>query len=580
MVARGVSVKAVRVAALQFAVGTDLAKNQAKALEIIDQAALSRPDLMVLPEFANHASWYRDGEHCYQVSLSLDGPFIKAVAAKALAAQCYIVLNVTLQREGNTCTGSSILFDRRGEILAVSDKQVLMGHENDYLTKAVQVTPVVETDIGRIGLYACMDGVIAETPRSLALRGAQILCNSLNSFAVDEASLHVPVRAAENKVFVVAANKVGSLIPEDQLSLVSQFTHIPQHYLYGAGESQVVAPDGTVIARASLANEEVLVVDIDPRWADDKSRPDGNSIFAHGRPELYQALAEAPRPITHLAHSRPMRVACWQGRSVGLEAIAELVAALPELDRRHDLLVLPELFFVPNINQLVYGEAFELSQMALVALRAALVPLRIHVAASFLEGGPDRLQHRGLLLHRGQMLLAQGQLHDSKRYTDRIELGQRIEIADTAFGRIGLVVGEDAIYPEVFRLLAMAGVDLVAISGHVQERWELDTGLLERAAENRLCLAFASRPHSVGASLLADLEEDFTLMTQWRERIFDGKINMPKIRLAPRFPGTCSAELHLERARNKVISSRTHLLNDRPWHLPLAAWHAFLPKTL
>ena len=69
-------------------------------------------------------------------------------------------------------------------------------------------------------------------------------------------------------------------------------------------------------------------------------------------------------------------------------------------------------------------------------------------------------------------------------------------------------------------------------------------------------------------------------MTQWRERIFDGKINMPKIRLAPRFPGTCSAELHLERARNKVISSRTHLLNDRPWHLPLAAWHAFLPKSL
>ena len=45
MVARGVSVKAVRVAALQFAVGTDLAKNQAKALEIIDQAAYQNPGL-------------------------------------------------------------------------------------------------------------------------------------------------------------------------------------------------------------------------------------------------------------------------------------------------------------------------------------------------------------------------------------------------------------------------------------------------------------------------------------------------------------------------------------------------------
>ena len=570
--------KPVRVAALQFAIGIDLAENQAKVLRMIDQAALSHPDLMVLPEFANHASWYSDSEHCYQVSLSLDAPFLKAVGAKAKAARCYIVLNATLQREGNTCSGSSILFDRYGEILAVSDKQVLMGHENDFLTKAVQVTPVVATDIGRIGLYACMDGVIAETPRSLALRGAQILCNSLNSFAVDEASLHVPVRAAENKVFVVAANKVGALIPEDQLSLVSQFTHIPQHYLYGAGESQVVAPDGTVMARASLANEEVLVVDIDPQWADDKSRPDGNSIFAHGRPELYQSLAEAPRPITHLAHARPMRVGCWQGRSTGTEAILELVAALPELDRNHDLLVLPELFFVPDINHLVYGEALELSQMALSALGVALASLKIYVAGSFLGAGQHLLQHHGLLLHGGQTLLAQAQLHDSKRYFGKIELGDKVEVADTSFGRIGLIVGEDAIYPELFRLLALAGVDIVVISGHVQERWELETGLLERAAENRLCLAFASRPHSVGASLLADLEEDFTLMTKWQKRIFDGKINMPKIRLAPRFPGICSAVLHLEQARNKVISSRTHLLNDRPWHLPLASWQGFLPE--
>ena len=43
-----------------------------------------------------------------------------------------------------------------------------------------------------------------ETPRGLAVRGAQLLINSLNSFAFDEASLHIPVRAPENKVFVIS----------------------------------------------------------------------------------------------------------------------------------------------------------------------------------------------------------------------------------------------------------------------------------------------------------------------------------------------------------------------------------------
>src|SRR5262245_19027825 len=118
-----------------------------------------------------------------------------------------------------------------------------------------------------------MDGVICETPRALALRGAQILCNSLNSFALDEASLHVPVRAAENRVFVVAAIKVGPLIPPALLGPVSTATGIPKHHLHGAGESQIVAADSTVLARASRDREEVIIAEIALAEADDMRRP-------------------------------------------------------------------------------------------------------------------------------------------------------------------------------------------------------------------------------------------------------------------------------------------------------------------
>ena len=559
--------KKVRVAALQFAAGTDLETNKQKILEMIDRAGAHKPDLMVLPEFSNHASWYQDAAHCYRVSLALDDTFLEQVAAKARAYASHIVLNVTLQRPEHSCSGSSILFDREGKIRAVSDKQVLMGHENDFLRPATEVTPVVETDIGCLGLYACMDGVIPETPRDLALRGAHILCNSLNSFAVDEASLHVPVRAAENKVFVVAANKVGSLIPEDQLEMVSQFTHIPQHFLYGAGESQIVAPDGTVLAKASLANEEVIIADIDPSQAENKLRPDGNSIFAHRRPELYEALGQRPQTIAFSSHSKAVGVACWQPSTHGLEAIDELCALLPELDQSHDVMLAPELFFLEDLKNVPWGQALELSQIALNRIEAALRGLRIEVASSFLMEGKHGIQHCGVLLNAVGMQLKQPQLHQSARYQQQLELGNGVLTAERSWGRVAMVTGEDAIYPEVFRLLALQGADLVLIAGHLQERWEIETGLVERAAENRMCLAFATRSQAAGASLLADLESDFTLMTPWEERIFDGKINMPKIRLAPRFPGVFGAKLHVDRSHNKVISARTHLLDSRPWHL-------------
>ena len=65
-----------RVAALQFATGTDVQENLATCLRMIDQASTRRAQLMVLPEFCNHISWYDNATHARDVSLELDGPFL------------------------------------------------------------------------------------------------------------------------------------------------------------------------------------------------------------------------------------------------------------------------------------------------------------------------------------------------------------------------------------------------------------------------------------------------------------------------------------------------------------------------
>ena len=62
----------IRVACAQFATGDDVEANLAACLRAIDNARQHQPDLLVLPEFCNHLSWYRDQAHCYEVSVSED----------------------------------------------------------------------------------------------------------------------------------------------------------------------------------------------------------------------------------------------------------------------------------------------------------------------------------------------------------------------------------------------------------------------------------------------------------------------------------------------------------------------------
>lgn len=552
--------KKVRVAAVQLAVGVDVDANLRTCLRLIDEAARSQPQLVVLPEFCNHLSWYADRAHCERVAVTTDGPFLRAIAGRAVAYRCFIVVNVTLRRGNGRVSDTSLLYAPSGELLGSADKQVLIGHENDYFERAQTPSPVIETPIGRLGLYACMDGVICETPRALALRGAQILCNSLNSFALDEASLHVPVRAAENRVFVVAANKVGPLVPEESLAAVAAAIDIPPHFLHGAGESQIVAPDGQVLARAPMTGEAVLVADLDVALADDKRRPDGSDRFAARRPALYRAIGEPPLPVERSAGAERIDVALHQPEATGEAAIADAARAVHGSGA--DLVVLPELFCFDDGRFVDPRAAAARSERAIVALAAACSGERL-VATSLVGGSDGRWQHEGVLVGARGVVHRQPQLHRWRRHAWATP-GDRVEVASLSWGRLALVVGDDAILPETFRLCALAGAEVVALPFSEAEPWERELGLVERAAENRLCLAAASRT----GGLLATLEEDFTIMTPWRTRRFDGLLSHPLITRVDAAPGRLTpGVLHPRRAHNKVVSHRTHLVDGRPWHL-------------
>lgn len=521
-----------RVAAAQLAAGTDVAANLDTCLRVIDAAAAAEADLVVLPEFCNHLSWYADRADAHRMACRLEDRFLTAIAERATRHRMYVKIGVTVARENGRTTGTGLLFGPDGTLLGQSDKQILMGAENDHLDRGETDSAIIDTTIGRIGMYACMEGVICEVTRSLAVRGAQVLLNSLNSFATDEASLHVPVRAAENKVWVVAANKVGPLLPADRLPDIAARLGVPPDLLHGAGESQIVAPDGTVVARAPRQGEAVIVADIDIARADDKRRPDGTDVLAARRPSIY--TAQAVRSARHApAGAKTLEVAATLADP---NVIAEISCAGAEL------IVLPELS--GNVDEIA----------------AALRGTTAHAVLSIREGGA----HVALLVDATGIVGHRKQLHHTERHPWLTELGTELGIFELPWGRLALVLGDDALFPETFRSAALADADVVAVPRSPGEPWETRLGLPERAAENRLnIVAAAADPAGSLVASICALSPDFTLWTAWQGP-FTGVISHPEVISASPGATRVRAAVRPAQAVNRAVSRGTDLVAGRP----------------
>jgi len=561
----------MRVAVAQFEVTDNVEDNLQTCLRMIDKAqAECDPDLIVLPEYCNHPPLWRDDAHCYAVSLEPEGPFMRTIAAKAKALQCMIQVSATMQHGADKVLNTNTMFGPDGVQMGQSSKSFLISGENFFLDKPDKLSDIMETPHGKIGMYSCMDGVSMEVARSLSLQGAQLLSNSLCSFAPDEDWLHLPVRAAENKVYVAAANKVGRLVPEGLISVLAG-NRDPQdaREMLGGGASQIVAPDGTVLARAPVETEAVIWADIDLGDAADKRRPDGSDLFADRRPELYKPIVSEPQPHETIDAAEKMTAAVAHGEgddamSAALEAVREAHA------RGAEFLVLPELAFLADGAVDDAEGAAQICENGIAALSKVLAEAGgpLLVATSVVHRDGEAFYHRGVLMSAEGVQLAQDTIHRCARHAWVTHYADDVTTCDLPQGRFGLVVGGDAAIVETFRLLALKDACVVGVPTTILERWEITTGLLERAAENRLNLVVASRPTPAGASLIVTLDKDFTQVTvradgQRRARTLSWPIAVQ----ADRDAAMMTAPIYPAASANRLCFIATDLVDGRPWHL-------------
>jgi predicted amidohydrolase len=211
--------------------------NLVKMSEMISKiASQQRVDLIVFPELIT--SGYELGVRFTELAQRVPGPSVNLIAQRANEYGVYIAFGmVTKERVESVLYNSAVLVGPDGELLEVYNKIHLRGEERMAFREGYKL-PVIETEVGNIGMMIGYDLAFPEVARSLVLDGADILCVMSNweASAIDEWKTYLRARAYENAVFVVGANRVGEDVT-----------------ITFGGESMVVGPRGQIFT--SLANE-------------------------------------------------------------------------------------------------------------------------------------------------------------------------------------------------------------------------------------------------------------------------------------------------------------------------------------
>jgi predicted amidohydrolase len=132
----------------------------------------------------------------------------------------------------------------------------------------------------RLGLMVCFDWYFPEAARSLALNGADVIAHPSN-LVLPHCPDSMPVRARENHVFTITANRYGTEAKgEEALTFI--------------GMSEICDPQGEILRRAGEAETEVGTVSFDPHDARDRKINAYNDVLDDRRPETYRRAAKHP----------------------------------------------------------------------------------------------------------------------------------------------------------------------------------------------------------------------------------------------------------------------------------------------
>jgi predicted amidohydrolase len=227
-------------------------------------------DLYVLPELFNTGYNFTTPDEIDRVAEKSDGATFRAMRGLAQRNSCYIAYGFA--ERADHIYNTAALVGPSG-LLGIYRKVHLFDRENLFFKPGNLGFPVFELPFGNVGLMICFDWIYPEAARTLALKGAHLIAHPSN-LVLPYCPDAMVTRGLENGVFIATANRVGR---ENRGDVDLRFI----------GTSEIVSPEGEVLARLGKEEEGIAVVEIDPKDAETKKINQFNDLLTGRRPDQY-----------------------------------------------------------------------------------------------------------------------------------------------------------------------------------------------------------------------------------------------------------------------------------------------------
>lgn len=236
--------------------------------------AKTRCDLMVLPELFTSGYQFVSKEEVDSLAEPVPGgPTTKRLLELARDRAMHLVAGLP-ERHADRCYNSAVLVGPSG-FLGVYRKAHLFNEETLFFSAGETGFRVWDIGSAKVGVMVCFDWFYPEAARTLAVKGADILCHPSN-LVLPHCPDAMVTRCLENHVFSITANRIGF----EERGGKDRLTYI--------GRSEIVTPRGHVLHRASSNQEELMILDIDPTEARNKSLNPYNDLLRDRQRHLYE----------------------------------------------------------------------------------------------------------------------------------------------------------------------------------------------------------------------------------------------------------------------------------------------------
>jgi len=464
------------VAAVEFnpAFG-ELEPNIARAAAVAREAAQAGARLIVMPEAAVSGYIYRDRAQFE--------PFLDTVPGRATAALedvtrefgCYVAIGIAeVDPDTTLAYNAGVLIGPDGYI-GKYRKNGLNPTDQLWFAPGDTGYPVFHTELGRICMVICYDDTYWEPARLPAIKGADIIAYICAS---DRVLARPGVQAPGNHSTIAAVQQLCAwnglaMVAADRNNL--ETNPLTGESVYYGGAASIWQATGERIAHSPCTDAnvradnpgQILYAQIDPALFDNPQK----ATLGWRRPELYGDLAlfRSPTDARASTASHRVRAAAVQAQQVPGDRAActdAVEQAVAPLAGQVDLVVLPAFSLTgppasPGDAAALAEPADGPTQQAVAAMAHAL---SAHVVASHVERDDDALFHRAVLVGPdGAVIGAYRQAHLDPLRSGWATGGDDLPVFDTAIGRVGMLLCEDARFPEASAVLAARRADIIAL---------------------------------------------------------------------------------------------------------------------